>query len=135
MARDSLGNCVVCGEEASVLYPLLPGNPSFCPEHHNPESAGPFGCDFSGPDDFDIPVEEFYPKLQPQGLNRNTFIWTDKEGSRHPLRDIGDQYLKNIINYLERGEGHVFRESVDRRKQVIDFLKGEQKLRGDPNEQ
>lgn len=55
--EDSLGNCVICGKEASVVYPLLPGSPAFCSEHHNAKDAGPYGCDFSGPDDFDIPVE------------------------------------------------------------------------------
>ena len=52
---DSLGRCVVCGEEACVLYPLLSDKSTFCSEHHNPKDAGPFGCDFTGPDDFDIP--------------------------------------------------------------------------------
>jgi hypothetical protein len=55
--KDSLGKCVICGKEASVLYPLLPGAPAFCDDHHNPKDAGPYGCDFSGPDDFDIPFE------------------------------------------------------------------------------
>jgi hypothetical protein len=49
--------CVIrgCKEQMSAEYPLLPGSPRFCSEHHNPEFAGKFGCDFTGPDDFDIP--------------------------------------------------------------------------------
>jgi len=127
-----LGNCRVCGEGAGVVYPLLPGSPAFCSEHHNPRDAGPFGCDFSGPDDFDIPIDDedvpFRPL--PQKFNRDTFVWGDKEGNRHLLKDIDDCYLQNIINYLERGEGHVSDDSVKRREDVIVFLKKEARRRG-----
>ena len=54
---NELGNCIVCGAKASVEYPLLPNDPRFCSKHHNPKDAGPYGCDFSGPDDSDIPDE------------------------------------------------------------------------------
>ena len=45
-----------CSGKATVWYPLLENCPSFCSKHHTPEYAEPFGCDFSGPDDFEIPV-------------------------------------------------------------------------------
>ena len=69
---SELGHCKVCGADAGVTYPLLPGSPAFCSAHHNPRDAGPFGCDFSGPDDFDIPEAgwgEYAPKF-----SRNTFV-------------------------------------------------------------
>ncbi len=123
---DSLGNCRICGKDAGVLYPLLPGSPAFCHEHHNQQDAGKFGCDLSGPDDFDIPDDfstiDFDPP-KPQRLDRRSFIWTDKQGEQHRLRDIGDSYLSNIIRYLKRGEGHAWPE--DRREKVIEFLENE----------
>jgi hypothetical protein len=54
MSND-LGPCVVCGEPAGALYPCLPGSPAFCSKHLTPRDAEPYGVDFSGPDDFDIP--------------------------------------------------------------------------------
>ena len=49
--------CIVkgCVEKWEALYPMLPGSPRFCGKHHNEKYAGPYGCDFSGPDDFDPP--------------------------------------------------------------------------------
>jgi len=126
----SLGKCRVCGGDAGVVYPLLPGSPAFCSGHHNQESAGPFGCDFSGPDDFDIPwCAEDIPFTSPrvQKLDRDTFIWTDKGETKHSLAAIDDQYLQNIINYLKRGEGHTI-GGAHRRKRVIDFLVMEQTI-------
>jgi hypothetical protein len=46
----SLGKCVICGNEAVALYPLLPGSPAFCSKHYNPKDAGPYGVDFSPSD-------------------------------------------------------------------------------------
>jgi len=132
---ELLGKCSVCGKDAGVVYPLLPGSPAFCSAHHTPQSAGPFGCDFSGPDDFDIPfdgddVPFHIGLLGYQKLDRKVFVWTDREGVRHKLKDIGDVYLTNIIGYLERGGGHVMCRSVVRRKEVIDFLRTEATTRG-----
>ena len=132
---ESLGKCVVCGEEASVLYPLLPSEPVFCSEHHNSKDAGLFGCDFTGPDDFDVPFDDddvpFHTQKssKPQKLSRGTFVWRDKEGNRYLLSDIDDVYLRNIINFLKRGEGHVAYESTERRKVVIEFLEKELRVR------
>jgi len=67
---------------------------------------------------------------KPQKLDRDTFIWRDREGSRHLLVDIDDQYLRNIINFLKCGEGHVAYDSVKRRKDVIKFLEEEAGRRG-----
>ena len=129
----SLGKCRVCGSGASVVYPLLPGSPAFCSEHHNPKDAGPFGCDFSDPDDFDIPWgddEWLHGDVRPQKLNRDTFIWRDREGGAHLLVDIDDQYLQNIINFLKRGEGRVACGLAERRRDVVKFLEKEAKRRG-----
>lgn len=54
---QGLGECVIdgCSEQAVVEYPLL-GVVRFCNKHYTPEYAEPYGCDFSGPDDFDIPI-------------------------------------------------------------------------------
>ena len=30
------------------------------------------------------------------------FVWTDKKGVDHKIRDIDDVYLRNIIGFLER---------------------------------
>ena len=131
---SGLGKCRVCGSEASAVYPLLPGGPAFCSRHHSSKDAGPFGCDFTGPDDFDIPWgdDEWLRDVskKPQKLDRDTFIWRDREGSRHLLVDIDDQYLRNIINFLKCGEGHVAYDSVKRRKDVIKFLEEEAGRRG-----
>ena len=56
---EGFGKCGIkgCGKEAEVLYPLLSGEPKFCYEHDNPKGAGKYGCDFTGPDDFDVPEE------------------------------------------------------------------------------
>lgn len=111
--RVSLGSCRVCGSHASVVYPLLPGSPAFCDSHHNPKDAGPFGCDFAGPDDFDIPwgdeevyVDPYmglacYTKKQFKKWHKE-FVWTDKSGVDHKIRDIDDTYLSNIIGFLRR---------------------------------
>jgi len=128
-----LGNCRVCGRDAVAVYPLLSGSPAFCGSHHNPKDAGPFGCDFTGPDDFDIPWgqdEWLHGRPKFQKLKRSTFIWTDKEGNRHKLKDVDDYYLQNIINYLVRGEGRIAGGTAERRRDVVDFLKKEALRRG-----
>lgn len=125
---ESLGKCVICGGEAGVLYPLLPGEPAFCSEHHNPRDAGPFGCDFTGPDDFDIPDEPFYSSGM---FDRETFVWTDKEGVKYKLADIDDGYLQNIINFLRRRVVDMNEESADYWGAVADFLEEEQGVRSE----
>lgn len=35
------------------------------------------------------------------------FVWTDKEGEPHTLKDIDDNYLQNIINFLKRNLGEM----------------------------
>jgi len=133
---ESLGKCSIpgCGKEAGALYPLLPGKPCFCHEHHNPKNAGPFGCDFTGPDDFDIPFGDddvpFHTRIPKyQKLDRKVFVWTDREGVRHKLKDIDDTYLTNIINFLVQGKGQVSGDSGTRRNDVINFLREEQTYR------
>lgn len=124
---ESLGKCVVCGKEAAALYPLLPNEPAFCSEHHNPKDAGPFGCDFTGPDDFDIPDE--FLEYTPEMFDRESLIWTDKEGNEHELKDIDDQYLNNIINFLTKRMPYMGVHSQEYWKAVRDFLVGEQAIR------
>lgn len=110
-----LGKCSVCGKDAGVVYPLLPRSPSFCHEHHNSRDAGPFGCDFTGPDDFDTPLEgdyhpyDPYEELEEYGQPyrpfkewRKRFVWTDKDTNDHKLKDIDNPYLHNIIEFLRR---------------------------------
>lgn len=132
---EYFGRCVVCGGNASVNYPLLSGSPNFCSAHHNPHDAGPFGCDFTGPDDFDIPDEwpfEFFHKVV-TGLPRfdaKKFVWTDREGVKHKLRDIDDAYLTNIINYLERRVNEMNEDSAAYWGLVRTFLLKEAKSRG-----
>ena len=95
MVKESLGNCVICGEKAGVVYPLLPNEPAFCHEHHNPKDAGPFGCDFTGPDDFDIPIDGEDEEWNPPPrftATRKTFVWKDINGNKHKLADIDDGY-------------------------------------------
>jgi len=83
-----------------VQYPLLAGSPSFCGTHHNPHDAGRFGCDFSGPDDFDIPGE--WDNTPIFVGTKETFVWTSKDGRKHKLHEIDDTYLSNIIRFLDR---------------------------------
>ena len=110
----TLGHCIKCGKDAAVVYPLLNGSPAFCNAHHNSHDAGQFGCDFTGPDDFDIdwnpghndyedPYEDLicYTKKVFKRW-RKKFVWTDKEGTKHKLKDIDDMYLRNIIQFLYR---------------------------------
>jgi len=124
---ESLGECVVCGKEAGVLYPLLPGEPAFCSEHHNPKDAWPFGCDFTGPDDFDIPDE---PLFSAEMFDSETFVWTDREGIKHRLVDIDDGYLRNIINFLGRTAVEMDEVSREYWSAVRSFLLEEAKERG-----
>lgn len=123
---ESLGKCAVCGKEAGVLYPLLSGEPAFCSKHHNPKDAGPFGCDFTGPDDFDMPDGPFYGL---EVFDRETFEWKDREGVRHKLVDVDDRYLQNIINFLGRRVVEMCSPSSDYWLSVVEFLEGEQKIR------
>ena len=128
MSEESLGKCVICGKEAGVIYPLLLREPAFCSEHHNPKDAGPFGCDFTGPDDFDIPFPGEFDSIFTG--NRKTFVWTDKEGNKHKLKDIDDRYLQNIIGFLRRKSANM--EDMDSATywtEVIVFLEKEQKIR------
>ena len=124
---DSLGNCVICGKDACVLYPLLPKEPAFCHKHHNPKDAEPYGCDFTGPDDFDIPDEwDEPPKFT---ATRKTFMWKDKEGNKHKLKDIDDGYLQNIISFLRRKLEDLDVYSAAYWAEVIVFLTKEQGIR------
>jgi len=125
-----LGKCSICGREASALYPLLPGSPAFCSKHHNPKDAGPFGCDFTGPDDFDIPFEEELSPNPPWPLlTREDFLWQDKKGGVHPLHEIDDCYLRNIIRFLQRKLSSKEVEKPGHWKQVRDFLIIEEETR------
>ena len=128
----SSGKCRVCGNRASVSYPLLAGSPAFCSQHHNPKDAGPFGCDFSGPDDFDIPFDDVlfhnpfaeHPWTKPRSAySRRKFVWTDINGDKHKLKDIDDRYLQNIINFLKRQDGVFLLAGI------IAFLEDEQRIR------
>lgn len=59
--------CIIyrCKEKQVVSYPLLFGEPRFCGKHRKPKYAEKFGCDFSGPDDFDIPIaDDIYQELE-----------------------------------------------------------------------
>lgn len=122
---ESLGKCAVCGKEAGALYPLLPGGPAFCSEHHNPRDAGPFGCDFTGPDDFDIPCEWELPPYVFVG-DRRTFTWKDREGNVHRLKDIDDRYLANIISHLRKRLAQLDTDLAAYWSEVIVFLENEQ---------
>jgi len=124
---ESLGKCVVCGKEAGALYPLLSGSPAFCSQHHNPKDAGPFGCDFTGPDDFDIPD---IPLYSPEMFDRKTFVWTDRGGVKHHLADISDRYLDNIVNFLVKRISEMELLPSEYWSAVVGFLRGEQRLRG-----
>lgn len=128
----SLGKCIVCGKGAGVLYPLLPNSPAFCSEHHNPKDAGSFGCDFTGPDDFDIPFPGEFDAVFVG--NRDTFVWTDREGVKHELADIDDIYLHNIIGFLRRRVCGVCTLSSDYWSAVMEFLEREQRVRGGVDE-
>lgn len=123
---ESLGKCAVCGEDAGAVYPLLPGSPAFCASHHNPKDAEPFGCDFSGPDDFDIP-DEWCPVVF-HG-NREAFIWKDRGGNKHKLKDIDDNYIQNIISFLRRRLEKMDIHSATYWSEVIVFLEKEQMIR------
>ena len=99
----SLGNCAIDGKEASVVYPLLPGKPAFCSEHHNARDAGPFGADFSGPDDFDIP--DLWDDIDPilaftPPYDQETGVWTDRGGNQRLLSALDDPHLLNIRRWI-----------------------------------
>jgi hypothetical protein len=107
-----LGNCRICNDHATVVYPLLPGSPAFCSEHHNPRDAGPFGADFSGPDDFDIPWEDYIPQKPfpldptfdslPFKEQRKIWKWSTKDKRTFKLCRLTDRHIRNIIPYMER---------------------------------
>jgi len=123
----SLGNCKICGREATVVYPLLSGEPSFCSQHHNERDAGPFGCDFSGPDDFEIPTE--YDPEEPFALEmrleeiRETKVWTTADGTELHVTEMETGHIENCIAFHYRklwdvSEAwiEVFSEELERRK-------------------
>jgi len=123
----SLGNCRVCGGDATVVYPLLPGKPSFCSKHHNEKDAGPYGCDFSGPDDFEIPID--YDPEDPFNLEqrladiRETKVWTAAGDKEIHVTEMETRHIENCIAFHERklwdvSEAwiEVFSEELERRK-------------------
>lgn len=111
---SGLGKCSIrgCDKEAGAVYPLLAGSPTFCSAHHNPRDAGPFGCDFTGPDDFDPPLWDEAPEFQEPILRRREFVWMDRYGDEHKLKDIDNRYLVNIINFLARAENEDYDRTV-----------------------
>ncbi len=123
----TLGKCVVCSTDAVAVYPLLPNSPAFCSPHHNTQYAGLFGCDFSGPDDFDIPDLAFFP---PFSFDRKNFTWIDRSGQERKLADIDNPYLRNIAAYLRRRLDQL--EGISRQywSCVLAFLNEEMALRG-----
>lgn len=57
-------------------------------------------------------------------LDRDIFQWRDGQGKKHPLHDIDDNYLNNIIRLLER------KEKLDNYRQaVLEFLVEEKRIR------
>jgi len=144
----SLGSCIVCGDKATAEYPLLSGSPRFCSSHHNQKDAGPFGCDFSGPDDFDIPFEEYDPFdtwMKKGALNRfrEIFVWTTKDGRKLHVKEIEDNHLLNIVNLLKRrlnsipefeadpeGRTVTTERDQERLSLIIELLEQEQESRG-----
>lgn len=145
MAEDfGLGKCTICGKRAVAVYPLLPHGPRFCHEHHNPRDAGPFGADFSGPDDFDIPLPPMeFPRDYYVKPLREKFTWTTKDGVKYLLKDLTDNHLQNIIDYLKKRlkelpeldwdptdqEVRSTEAEEEHLNQVIELLKKEQKYR------
>ncbi len=124
---SGLGSCSVCGDSATTIYPLLAGSPAFCHGHHNATDAGPLGCDFSGPVDFDIPDEEYDAPIFTG--NRKTFTWADRQGDKHKLKDIDDHYLQNIVSFLRRKLVCMDALRATYWSEVIVFLTKEQRIR------
>lgn len=54
--------------------------------------------------DFNLIYNLDFTKREKKRLQkfREKFIWTDKEGVKHKLKEIDDTYLQNIINFLKR---------------------------------
>ena len=100
----SLGNCNICGRGAGVVYPLLPGSPKFCSEHHTPQHAGPFGADFTPSDaEMDALFDEFVRDTElvfkpPYNPQINT--WKEKSGRMLKLTSLDDSHLFNIRRWI-----------------------------------
>ena len=122
---SGLGRCSVCSRDAGVMYPLLAGSPAFCSDHHNSKDAGPFGCDFTGPDDFDPPLWNEEPEFREPILQRRRFVWTDKDGNDHKLKDIDNYYLMNIINFLTRKDNEELTRTIAFLKKEVEKRKKE----------
>lgn len=122
--NHGLGSCNCCGSDAVATYPLLPGSPSFCGAHHNASDAGRFGCDFSGPDDFDIPGgSEIFDETDLVDILLSGPVWVDKDGNEYQTADeIKDDHLYNIVMFLERRLDSVMEESNDAESWVVDYL-------------
>ena len=114
-----LGNCRICGKDAGVVYPLLPSSPAFCSDHHNPKDTAPWGCDFSGPDDFDIPIDEEYHYEVP-GLAEGDPIWRTKEKKKVFLSEMTDSHIVNTLNYLNKRE-----ETMNGKVECGEFVDGD----------
>lgn len=104
-----LGSCVVDGKAASAMYPLLPGSPRFCSDCHTPSVAGRlFGVDFSPPDDFDVPSDDFEIAFRPP-YDKNRNAWTNKEGNTCKLFKLADSHLLNIYKWINRNAKQAIR--------------------------
>ncbi len=87
--------------------------------------------DFSFNDPNAFEDEPWRPEPSLAKLTRERFVWTDKEGNKHKLKDIDDQYLQNIINWLCGRLPLMSRIMFDYWSVVGGFLLYEQKLRAD----
>jgi hypothetical protein len=135
---NDMDKCVVCGGKGSVEYPLLPGSPTFCGTHHNPRDAGKYGCDFSGPDDFDEPFEDsdvifgleerlptLLDKIADKLFRRKPPklimpIWTTRDGRDiWKEEDFTDNHLINIIYFLDK---RIKEEKEDLESNVLEYI-------------
>lgn len=116
---SDLGKCIVCGRGARAVYPLLLGAPAFCGQHHNAHDAGPFGADFSGPDDFDIPDDDGYLYDHLDHDECGVLVWETVEGELIPIDKMRCLHLRAAERMLRRigyEDTDMFREIEKERK-------------------
>ena len=99
-----------CDEERGITWPLIPGEPGLCGDHHDnptPQFADLVAASNAPPDDFDIPDEFDFPPPMPRWLTAAADTWVTREGQVIPIMQLGDRHLYNIHRMLKRIEGQM----------------------------
>ena len=95
---SDLGKCGSCEVDATVLYPLLPGEPRYCTKHDpNPGHFHDFPENFEAFEDLWPTPYVFSP---PYDKRRKT--WKERSGMVRKLGKLDDSHIMNIPRWIRR---------------------------------